>query len=757
VLPGTTAALTAQSARTRIPDRAALLDGVGTIAKPGAPAPLAVFGKGAFAVVAAKDGSGALHALVAASRTGRGRTVWFGHDGYLELRDDAADDAERATARLVRNAIHWAGARDGDERRSAGRRAARGLRVAVVGDRGRSERLARTLTDAAAGLSAEATTWSKACAGGFDVVVAREIAVYGDDRSRDSRDETIAELRAFVEKGGGFVGAGLRWGWEQLHPREDPFRDFDANLFAHTCGIAFGVGTIDEVLPVEAIDDGGLDALHARIATDSLFARTGAIDEDAVRRFAQTVVTAARSIDPGDDSFLPRLARLAGHARGAPPTEAAPLRQADGARRVAWTLADLEARRRAPENTEPMPGSEVFPGAPRGRAEPRTIEVRVDASRPGWTGTGAWAPAGTAVTVRFQRTPPTGTTLRIGCHTDRLWDKDEWRRHPEISLRVPVDGDVVRFATPYGGLVFVDVPEGDPTPLGLRIDNAVPAPRFVLGTTRDGSSWNDEKRFPGPWAELVGNDIALCVPSEHVRDLDDPSDLMTFWDQAVAMYEELDQRPVFARKERFVTDVQISAGYMHSGYPIMTHLDVAPVLVDLAAARSGEHGGVWGFWHELGHNRQLPEWTFEGTGEVTNNLFSLFVIERHQGLAPWEQPQIRGNARKIQQYLKSPDFATWRREPFTALAMYVDLQRAFGWEAFQTVFREYREADAASLPKNDDDKRDQWLVRFSRAVDRDLSPFFARWGVPVSSEAVASLRGLEPFDAAGHALRASND
>lgn len=58
---------------------------------------------------------------------------------------------------------------------------------------------------------------------------------------------------------------------------------------------------------------------------------------------------------------------------------------------------------------------------------------------------------------------------------------------------------------------------------------------------------------------------------------------------------------------------------MHSGYPIMTHLDAAPRMVNLAALRSV---GEWGLFHELGHNHQADAWTFDGTVEVTCNLFS---------------------------------------------------------------------------------------------------------------------------------------
>ena len=81
--------------------------------------------------------------------------------------------------------------------------------------------------------------------------------------------------------------------------------------------------------------------------------------------------------------------------------------------------------------------------------------------------------------------------------------------------------------------------------------------------------------------------------------------------------------------------------------------------------------------------------------------------------------------------------------------MYSMMQEDFGWEPFTKVFREYTAADANELPKNDDDKRDQWMVRFSRMVGKNLGPFFDAWGVPTSDEAkksIASLPAWMPTD-----------
>jgi hypothetical protein len=74
--------------------------------------------------------------------------------------------------------------------------------------------------------------------------------------------------------------------------------------------------------------------------------------------------------------------------------------------------------------------------------------------------------------------------------------------------------------------------------------------------------------------------------------------------------------------------------------------------------------------------------------------------------------------------------------------MYVQMQDAFGWDAYQKVFAEYRALPAAERPKSDAEKRDQWMVRLSRAVGKNLGPFFTKWQIPVSDAALPSIAHL---------------
>ena len=83
------------------------------------------------------------------------------------------------------------------------------------------------------------------------------------------------------------------------------------------------------------------------------------------------------------------------------------------------------------------------------------------------------------------------------------------------------------------------------------------------------------------------------------------------------------------RPERVVFDEQISAGALHSGYPIMGGLNYVEGATDLELLSSK---GSWGIFHELGHNHQWKDLVLPGTIEATCNLWSVFINEELLGI-----------------------------------------------------------------------------------------------------------------------------
>ena len=430
------------------------------------------------------------------------------------------------------------------------------------------------------------------------------------------------------------------------------------------------------------------------------------------------------------------------------PSAGQPVGKADVVTQLASVLFVLEHRYTPPDSVRPHPASEDFPGPVPADAPRITRSLTIDTSIPRWHSTGLYAAPGELVTVTVpaEVAKAVGFGVRVGAHSDRIWWRSEWTRMPEISRYFPISASTTLVANAFGGLIYVDVPEAaDIGSVTIEIRGAVAAPLFVLGET-DLNAWCDEIRHaPAPWAEIAGRNMIVTTDAREVRDLDDPAAVAEAWDRVLDLIAELAAWPSPARSspERFVVDRQISVGDMHAGYPIMAHLDQQANLVNSEHLSSECN---WGFYHEVGHNYQADDWTFDGTVEVNVNLFTLYVYEFLCGI-PVDDKRFHGSHQSWSELMAlydfdDPDFELWKREPFLALIMYAQMQQEFGWDAYRQVFATYRALPDAERPKSDDEKRDQWLVRFSRQVGRNLGPFFEAWGVPTSQAARDSIADL---------------
>ena len=189
--------------------------------------------------------------------------------------------------------------------------------------------------------------------------------------------------------------------------------------------------------------------------------------------------------------------------------------------------------------------------------------------------------------------------------------------------------------------------------------------------------------------------------------------------------------------ERVVPDVQISAGFMHSGYPFMCFINPSePAMVDLAQLSSK---GNWGFFHELGHNHQRTDWTFPGQTEVTCNFFSLYCMEKLVGLprgtGHGSVKDLDGNMAK--RLGNPPNLGA-----FEQLAPFMVLIRAHGWEPLRATLRSY-----AQTPGKGDlaAKQNSFVVRYGQAAKADVADFFGQLGYPIAPETKEALKGFPAF------------
>jgi hypothetical protein len=693
-----------------------ILAGVSRINASGLPGPVAPFGPEAFAVAVGGSGKAKLP-LVAATRFGKGCAMAFGKGEFFI--PNALDDSDNA--RFLANCLVWASGKEKPQ-------------VGVIACPG--------FADALRGKGVAAKDITVADVGSVDAIVTKA--------TRMPREQ-IAALRQAVTDGKGLLVGGLGWGWLQLNPGKTLAEDHAGNqLFA-----PMGIVWLDGMLKRTTSDGKAYDTTaalpaftNASLALDAALARQAGkqkMAKDDLPQASALLASTAQALPSSDTILLPRIrALLKDTSIDVVPTPKHPLRESDLLPRLVLTMQMRELEKLPPEKVTAHPAAATFPGPVPANAPRVDGAATIDPTVPGWASTGMYAAPGELITLIFPADKAkAGYKVRIGSTTCRLWSKPFWSRAPAVTREFKVTAPEVKAASPFGGLLYVIVPKkATGEPFSVAIAHAVAAPYFVAGKT-DPADWRARIRnLPAPRAELTCEKAILTVPSEFVRQLDDPTELMQTWTRVVNLAGELAAWEPGTRTfpQRYTADCQLCAGYMHAGNPIMVPISTADELVDNEGLLAK---GSWGFFHETGHNHQSRDWTFGGTGEVTVNLFTMYIMEKLCGIPP-EKGRMGGPVRRsVHAYFATKrDFSRWKSDPFLALYMYYQMEQAFGWDAFKKVFAEYRALPEGEHPKTDDERRDQWLVRFSRTVGRNLGPFFDLWGVPVSEAAKKSVADL---------------
>lgn len=701
--------------------RAAILAGVSTLGADGYGGPVLALGPTAFPLTEEPRGSGALGGWRSALATmGAGRVVAMGDHQDLEM---ASRGASGDTALFYVNAIAW-----------------------LADDAGRAIRIVTLSSSNATWLASQGFTnvvstnlaSLPAALVGADVLVAGWL---GSNVSQSSLDA----ITAFVEAGGGLFLADFGWGYTGWWNK--PIPQAPGNLLLRGAGLGFRNGIFWDGGPVAATAASGQP--NADFLFDVLADGSGRSDEE--KRTAGIVLDGMSDFLPSDDLLLALADRFyAARIGSIHATPATP---------VSDTLDQVLLRRQA-QILEATPASLVtahpdaatlYGAIPAGT--PRvTRTVSIDGSRGRWHPTGLYAAPGELVTV----TVPAdlvgkGYKIRVNAHTDDVSARSSWWRPPRVHRSFAIDATTVQVANAFGGSIFVDLGGGAESAspglgaVSMTLAGAIDQPWFELGRHTD-AQWLDTLRSaPAPWAVLATPNVVLSIPSSYVRELAEADRLATWWNDVVA-HEDALAAHLSARTgaELINIDVQNSAGAAHSGFPIQAWDVYWGNPADLEALSCE---GSWGDFHELGHNHQRGWWTFSGDGEVTCNVFANEALEAMatdptDGWGYSAHPdrvmsEAVGNVAGGSSYASRDRWSFW-----------FQLADGFGWDAYRSVFAGYeRDAAAANaaslLPQDEQQKRDQWFVRWSQQVGYDMKRFMVdTWGLQVSPSALAATASL---------------
>jgi Peptidase M60, enhancin and enhancin-like/N-terminal domain of M60-like peptidases/PA14 domain len=380
--------------------------------------------------------------------------------------------------------------------------------------------------------------------------------------------------------------------------------------------------------------------------------------------------------------------------------------------------------------------------------------LRISVPPKNWKSTGLWAPAGQLVRVTVSGAT-TGdlqsVAVRIGEHTDLLKPdsgnvvSDGFNRYPLVTTRVQLDPGINWVRNPYGGAIVLEAENSVSKVITVEVANAIPMPYLKVGETSE-VDWLAVRNSPTPYASLESERAVIHVPSSEVRGLSFAEAVRTAnrYSEIGRLHNQLaglsatdiiTHRPPQG-SYRHVEDVQISAGWGHSGFPMMYYNAWQLGVPDYAIDRSTNG---WGVWHELGHDYQMDAWSYVFGTEVTVNLFSLHAQEKLFGNSWLVDADTYSET--IGRLSDPAILDKWSgTDPFVQLVFLDQIRLGFpklNWDLWTRLMRRYREMPVAEYEALNTDqlKRDKFLTTLCDITGKNLTPHFGAWTIPISKPA----------------------
>lgn len=669
-------------------------------------------------------------AVAVAGEFGQGRFVAFGSRAFLDASLGKGTDNNI----LIKSALWWASHHNVGKNKPGF--------VGVLN-------LPPAVTDylQAEGFSAQETTLSDLA--GIHTVI-------GD--FSDLKDSQVEILRKLAEGGGGLVIAGDATQWVKIHPDKNVALDYPPNKLLAPLGCFWNgdpVRNATEPAKATACTEllHGRDALNLAIKIADGREKP---DDDARRTVAFALNRSFYYCPPDDQALLPDLhvaMRIA--SLRAFPTVETPIRIGEVLPRL--FVADLCKKflTKPIDQVQPHPSALNFPGyVDEAAGRDHKIIVRFDPAVERWQGTGLYAPPAETVQIEVPSNfISLGIKFRIGCHADKLWEMESWTRYPEVCREFPVTGYSNEIGIAFGGPIYVIIPPGafppstnPPPPVQMRFTGALAQPYFVRGVT-SGDYWNETgSRGPAHWSEFGSRSIVFNIPSKLVRGVSKPNGFMQAWDGVIEAQRAFAAATNLHYAERIVADQQPLGDRMHAGYPVVVPLNRAEDVMSLRNIADGTAFDILGL---LGQNLVPPAIAFDGGREMLGNLVALYATETFVGKKMEEYlPDLGGEKRTNRlaaHFAQGAQFSNLKADPMYGTVMLSQLARGLGWPVFTKMFATARAMSAKVQPLSDDTRRDVFVVLLSQAANKNLVPYFKRWGLPVGDPVVAKLAGLEEF------------
>lgn len=399
----------------------------------------------------------------------------------------------------------------------------------------------------------------------------------------------------------------------------------------------------------------------------------------------------------------------------------------------------------------------------------------IPAKRP----TGYYAPPGEIVTIIIPA-HLTGARLvaQIGAHDV---DHGTWlNRLPRISNDFPLNSTHTQIISPVGGGIYIKIPES--SNLGwfdIIVEKAVKSPYFSLRTgheTAPGEWATDLNNHFVEWVDLESDKFMMTLPLKHLKDLNlnDPTSLLSQWDDIMDAYNYLGGRPadVRVKAEYFAIDSRLGGVY-GIGYPQIIGEWDAPfgpfnvadfyptqVLNTPLHIHQNNASGLYIVFHEMGHANAHPKLATER--ETIVHIYATYIYNVLYGI-PLDEAfkyssfqlmtldqaafdwmithNFRRNANMGCDPVEPPGACDELQYQHRGHAKYIEMAKHFGWSSIHEMNKVFYDQDVINPGVWDDifKTSDEMIAAASNAQGVNLSPLFHFWGLAPSPQLAMQL------------------
>ncbi len=386
--------------------------------------------------------------------------------------------------------------------------------------------------------------------------------------------------------------------------------------------------------------------------------------------------------------------------------------------------------------------------------------------------TGYYLAAGDTVTIEVPLACVNkGLSVVAGVHFRNL-NPGAINRPRDISLEYPITSLKTKIANPYGGGIYIKVPDG--SNLGwfnVTVNHAVKAPYFSwrAGKHTNVATWlTDIQNTNAPWADFESDKYMFTIPISNASKALAPDKIMARWDSIMDAFRFAGGRPIDTRirAEFYTADRKLVTPAYGSGYPtvitipelnhINSNWDPVNVLLDIPSPILS---------HEMGHTAMHPTMEYDSAhpcefeAETIVHVPMAYFNETVYKMSPDSAFAHSGVTNQVNNFdqgafdwIITDNFRNnipmsydtsapmvdkeQLKYQHRGWAKYLDLARAYSWDTVSQVFGKYYTAGVAqnsTVTCNPAFQsiagRDEFIQYSCDVTGENVAPLFHFWGV----------------------------